>query len=100
MEEKVPSLLLFMGMDILKGTNAFNSIPHFAFLLISKAFTVWSYNCFRVFETLQKFGKIAPVPVSIVLPSFIFSVFRASNYYSNNEVKELFWLSDSGEIGK
>ena len=39
-EEKGPSISQFMGNEILKGTEAFNSIPHFAFkdvLLISKS---------------------------------------------------------------
>ena len=40
MEEKGPNISQFMGEDILKGTKAFNSIPHFAFkevLLVSKS---------------------------------------------------------------
>ena len=38
-EEKGSSIFQFSGNNILKGTKAFNSIPHFAFkevLLISK----------------------------------------------------------------
>ena len=39
-EEKNPSISQFMGKDILEGSKAFNSIPHFSFkevLLISKS---------------------------------------------------------------
>ena len=39
-----------------------------------------------------------PVSISVVLPILIFS-FRPFNYYSKKEVNELFWSSDSGDIG-
>ena len=51
----------------------------------------WSYTCFRVFEHYSNLEDLLPVSISIVLPIFIFSTFRAFNYYSNNEVNELLW---------
>ena len=38
--------------------------------------------------------------IAIVFTIFMFSAFRAFNYYSNNKVNELFWSSDSGKNGK
>ena len=34
MEEKGPSISQFMGKNNLKGTKAFNSVPHFAFKVV------------------------------------------------------------------
>ena len=51
----------------------------------------------RHYSNLEKFPLVS---VSIVFPIFIFSAFRAFNYYSKNVVNELFWSSDAGDIGK
>ena len=55
-EEKGSSIFQFSGNNILKGTKAFNSIPHFAFKILHsypKTIGGWSYTCFSVFEALQ-----------------------------------------------
>ena len=63
MEEKGPSKSQFMGKDILKEKK-----PSIQFHILHsrrshsypKGIRGWSYTCFRVFEALQQFGKIAP----------------------------------------
>ena len=51
------------------------------------------------YKSYYQKDKLTPVLISIVLPICIFSL-RPFNYYSKNEVSELFWSSDSGDIGK
>ena len=103
-EEKSPSIFQFTGKDILKGTKGLSSVPHFAFLLISKS----HQRCRRHYSNLE---KSPPVLIFIVLPIFllqhfelsiIIPIMRSMNYFGqvileileNNQLRSYFGNSE------